>query len=94
MRSNPVWSGENTQRNLELSKRSCENPDDGHARYHLGLTCMALEREEEARRAFDLALRGEELTPSLEAMILNMKSYHHLRAGESILAPSMFPRTC
>ncbi len=75
------------ERNLELLEAElAENPDDGHARYHLGLTCMALEREEEARRAFDLALRGEELTPSLEAMILNMKSYHHLRAGEIDLA--------
>jgi tetratricopeptide (TPR) repeat protein len=43
---------------------------------------MALEREEEAREAFDRALFGTGLTPSLKAMILNMKSYHHLRAGD------------
>lgn len=71
------------ERKLDLLKEKlAENPDDCHARYHLGLTCMALEREEEARQAFDLALSCEGLPPSLEAMILNMKSYHHLRAGE------------
>ncbi len=71
------------ERNLDLLKKElAEDPGNGYARYHLGLTCMALEREEEARQAFDLALCGNGLTPSLEAMILNMKSYHHLRAGE------------
>ncbi|MGO9314309.1 MAG: glycosyltransferase [Syntrophobacteraceae bacterium] len=71
------------ERNLDLLKKElAEDPGNGHARYHLGLTCVALEREEEARQAFDLALCGKGLTPSLEAMILNMKSYHHLRTGE------------
>jgi glycosyltransferase involved in cell wall biosynthesis len=71
------------ERNLNLlEKELADNPCDGNARYHLGLTCMALERETEAREAFDRALSGTGLTPSLEAMILNMKSYHHLRAGE------------
>ena len=41
------------ERNLDLLKKElAEDPDNGHARYHLGLTCMALEREEEARQAF------------------------------------------
>ncbi|MGO9017677.1 MAG: glycosyltransferase [Syntrophobacteraceae bacterium] len=71
------------ERNLHLLKEElAEYPGNSHLRYHLGLTCMALKREEEARQAFDLALSGTGLTPSLEAMILNMKSYHHLRAGE------------
>ena len=71
------------ERNLGLLERElAENPLNANARYHLGLTCMALERVQEAREAFDLALSGTGLTPSLEAMILNMKSYHHLRAGE------------
>ncbi len=71
------------ERNLDLLKKElAEDHGNGHARYHLGLTYMALEREEEARKAFDLALCGNGLTPSIEAMILNMKSYHHLRAGE------------
>jgi glycosyltransferase involved in cell wall biosynthesis/Tfp pilus assembly protein PilF len=71
------------ERNLHLLKEELtEYPGNSHFRYHLGLTFMALEREEEARQAFDLALCGTGLTPSLEAMILNMKSYHHLRAGE------------
>ena len=71
------------ERNLDLLKKElAEDPDNGHAMYHLGLTCMALEREEEARQAFDMALCGKGLTPVHEAMILNMKSYHHLRAGE------------
>ncbi len=72
------------ERNLDLlEKELAENPDNAHARYHLGLTCMALERVEEARRAFDRALRCQGLPPSLDAMILNMKSYHHLRSGET-----------
>jgi glycosyltransferase involved in cell wall biosynthesis/Tfp pilus assembly protein PilF len=71
------------ERNLHLLQEElAECPGNSHFRYHLGLTCMALEREEEARQAFDLALCGTGLTPSLEAMILNMKSYHHVRAGE------------
>ncbi len=71
------------ERNLGLlNEELAEDPGNSNFRYHLGLTCMALEREEEARRAFDLALCCTDLTPSLEAMILNMKSYHHLRAGE------------
>jgi glycosyltransferase involved in cell wall biosynthesis len=71
------------ERNLDLlEKELAENPRNAHARYHLGLTCMVLEREKEAREAFDRALSGTGLTPSLEAMILNMKSYHHVRAGE------------
>ena len=71
------------ERNLHLLQEElAEDPGSSHLRYHLGLTCMALEREEEARRAFDLALCGTGMTTSLEAMILNMKSYHHLRAGE------------
>ncbi|MGA2025811.1 MAG: glycosyltransferase [Syntrophobacteraceae bacterium] len=71
------------ERNLHLlNEELAEDPGNSNFRYHLGLTFMALEREEEARQAFDLALCGTGLTPSLEAMILNMKSYHHLRAGE------------
>lgn len=65
-----------------LEKELAENPRDAVALYHLGLTYMALEREEEARPVFDRALTGQDLNPGLEAMILNMKSYHHLRAGE------------
>jgi glycosyltransferase involved in cell wall biosynthesis/Flp pilus assembly protein TadD len=72
------------ERNLHLLKEElAEDPANSLFRYHLGLTCMAMEREEEARQAFDLALCGTGLIPSLEAMILNMKSYHHLRAGEN-----------
>lgn len=72
------------ERNLRLLQKELEeNPDNAHARYHLGLTFMALEREPEARGAFDRALTGKGLTRTLEAMILNMKSYHHLRAGEA-----------
>ena len=71
------------ERNFDLLKKElAEDPGNGHARYHLGLTCMALEREEEARQTFDIGLSSEGLTPAIEAMILNMKGYHHLRAGE------------
>ena len=71
------------ERNLGLlEKELARDPLNANACYHLGLTLMALEREKEAREAFDRALFGTGLTPSLKAMILNMKSYHHLRAGE------------
>ncbi len=47
------------ERNLHLLKEElAEDPGNSNFRYHLGLTCMALEREEEARQAFDLALCG------------------------------------
>ncbi len=70
-------------RNLELlHKELAEDPRNANARYHLGLTLMALEREAEARLAFEEALAGDCATPVLKAMILNMKSYHHLRAAE------------
>jgi glycosyltransferase involved in cell wall biosynthesis len=71
------------ERNLNLLEKELEeNPSDANVRYHLGLTCMALERDKEALEAFERALSGTGLTTSLEAMILNMKSYHLLRAGE------------
>ncbi len=71
------------RRNLDLLEAElAENPDNSAARYHLGLTKMALGQEKEARQAFDRALRGKSIMPCLEAMILNMKAYHHLRAGE------------
>ena len=47
-----------------------------------GLPAWPWSAKKEARQAFDIALCGKGLTPSLKAMILNMKSYHHLRAGE------------
>ncbi|MHC1728117.1 MAG: glycosyltransferase [Syntrophobacteraceae bacterium] len=75
------------QRNLKLLQQElAEDPKNANARYHLGLTFMALECEAEARRAFDQALLGNCVTPALKAMILNMKSYHHLRAGELLPA--------
>ena len=71
------------ERNFQLLKEElAEHPGNANSLYHLGLTCMALKREEEARQAFDLALCGTGLTPCLTAMVLNMKSYHHLRACE------------
>ncbi len=71
------------ERNFHLLKEElAKDPENSNFLYHLGLTCMALERQEETRHAFDLALCGTGLTPCLEAMVLNMKSYHHLRAGE------------
>ncbi len=72
------------RRNLDLLEAElAENPDDPAARYHLGLTKMSLGQEKEARQAFDRALQGKGMMPCLEAMILNMKAYHHLRAGET-----------
>lgn len=71
------------RRNLELIGRELEEePENPYMRYHLGLTFMALGEEARAREAFDRALRTPGLNSSLEAMILNMKGYHHLRAGE------------
>ena len=70
-------------RNLALlEKELADNPDNAHAWYHLGLTRVALKEEARAREAFDRALSARTAPPILEAMILNMKSYHHLRAGE------------
>lgn len=72
------------RRNLDLLEAElAEDPENAKARYHLGLTNMALGREHEARAAFDRALSGKDLTPWLEAMVLNMKAYHHLRAAET-----------
>jgi glycosyltransferase involved in cell wall biosynthesis/Flp pilus assembly protein TadD len=74
---------EKYERNLRLLEEELsENPGDAYNRYHLGMTLIGLKREDEAREAFDLALRGNGLAAPLEAMACNMKSYLHLRAGE------------
>jgi glycosyltransferase involved in cell wall biosynthesis/cytochrome c-type biogenesis protein CcmH/NrfG len=67
------------ERNLALSHVHLERaPDDAYALYYLGITHLLLKSNRESRKAFEKALAGKGLTPSLHAILLNLLSYLHL----------------
>ena len=71
------------RRNLALLRKQIEeDPEDAHSYYHLGLTLLALDREDESRRELDCALQYVGSNATLRAMILNMISYCYLKKHE------------